>query len=251
MGLFGRLFSRNPRLFSEPDRRLQTDIHSHLLPGIDDGSPDMDTTLNMLSAMYEQGIQHVITTPHVLNDLYPNTHELITSKLQEVRAVANEAGLQIQIDAAAEYYLDEWFIRHYLKEERPLLTLWDKYVLLETNYVERPGYLEEVVFELQLRGYKVVFAHPERYHYLLRDFRKFSPLYESGLIFQSNLLSFTEHYGPEVQRAAQHLLKEGMIRMLGSDAHKMEHLERIRILKRSPLYAELMELPLLLPDSNQ
>lgn len=251
MGLFGRLFSRNPRLTSEPDRRLQTDIHSHLLPGIDDGSPDMNTTLNMLSAMYEQGIQHVITTPHILNDLYPNTHALITSKLEEVREAANEAELQIRIDAAAEYYLDEWFIDHYLKKENPLLSLWDQYVLVETNYVERPGYLEEVVFELQLRGYQVVFAHPERYHYLLRDFRKFSPLFESGLIFQSNLLSFAGHYGPEVKRAALHLLNEGMIRMLGSDAHKMEHLERIRLLKRSEEYSRLMEIPLIVPDSYQ
>jgi protein-tyrosine phosphatase len=94
----------------------------------------------------------------------------------------------------------------------------------------------------------VVFAHPERYHYLLRDFRKFEPLYESGMIFQSNLLSFAGYYGPEVQRAAKHLLKSGMIRMLGTDAHKMEHLVRIRDLKRSQEYAHLMEIPLLLPD---
>lgn len=248
MSLFGRLFSQKPTLSAEPDRRLHVDIHSHLLPGIDDGSPDIRSSVDMIKALNEQGITHVITTPHILSDLYPNTHELIQQTLEEVRIAVKSEGLNIRMDAAAEYYLDEWFIQYYLKGDRPILTLWDNYVLVETNYVERPGFLEEVVFEMQLRGYAVVFAHPERYHYLLRDFRKFEPLYESGMIFQSNLLSFAGYYGPEVQRAAKHLLKSGMIRMLGTDAHKMEHLVRIRDLKRSQEYAHLMEIPLLLPD---
>ena len=240
---FLNLFSRKSKRSAEPDRSQWVDFHSHLLPGIDDGCATIEETIENIQELQFQGIKRIITTPHIINDMYPNTPEIIRGKLDIVRKALQKEKIKIEIVATAEYYLDDWFCQNFKKME--LLTLPGKYILVETNYMERPHFLEKVLFELQIAGYKVIFAHPERYNYLLKDFRNFEQLYDSGILFQCNLLSFTGYYSPAVKKAAQFLLKIKMIHLVGSDTHKMRHTTTISEFKKSSEYINLLKLDLL------
>lgn len=246
MAIFSKLFSKKRNQPSGAmDQRLETDFHSHLIPGIDDGVKTIEDSLEILRELSGQGIKKVITTPHVIQGLYPNTTEIIREGERAVRAALEGEELDIQFGAAAEYYLDDHFVEEYIGKEKDILTFGDNYVLFETGFMERPPALTEIVFELSMRGYKPIMAHPERYRYLLENFSNFEKLKENGLLFQSNLLSFTGHYSPQVKKAAEFLLKNKMIDAVGSDIHKIQHALMIRDLKRSPVYSELMELNLL------
>jgi tyrosine-protein phosphatase YwqE len=203
------------------------DMHSHLLPGIDDGAKDLETSIALIQKMASYGIKNIITTPHVLGDVYLNTPEIIERALKEVRAALQERNItDITIDAAAEYMLDEQFSA--ILEKDKLLTLKDNYVLVEMSYFNAPINLYELLFEIQLKGYKPVLAHPERYNFYHHDIQQYYKLKTSGCLFQLNLLSLTEHYGKHVQKTAEKLLKENMYDFVGTDAHHEKHLDVLR-----------------------
>ena len=173
------------------------DIHSHLLPGIDDGAKDLENAIALIEKMSSFGIKNFITTPHILGDLYPNTPEIIKSKLQEVQeALVKRNFTDITITAAAEYMLDEQFAVILEKEE--ILTLKDNLVLVEMSYFSPPINLYDILFQLQLKGYKPILAHPERYNTYHNNFKEYYKLKRAGCLFQLNLLSLTEHYGKHV-----------------------------------------------------
>ena len=200
------------------------DIHSHLLPGIDDGAKDIEHSIKLISKMHSYGIKNFITTPHVLGDVYPNSTEKILSKLEEVQKALKENGLlDINISAAAEYMMDEQFLVRLANND--ILTLKDNYVLVEMSYLNAPLNLYEVLFEIQLKGYKPVLAHPERYNFYHNDFDSYHKLKKAGCLFQLNILSLTEHYGKFVQKTSQKLLKLGMYDFIGTDTHHNNHLE--------------------------
>lgn len=246
MSIIGRIFgSEKSRPRKEMDLRMKVDVHSHLIPGIDDGVKTIEQSVEIIEELYGQGISKVITTPHVIYDLYPNSSERILEGEKLIREKLDEAGIPVEFKAAAEYYIDETFVQKHIKGNDKLLTIDGRHILVETNYVEKPGILEDVIFELILKGYKVVLAHPERYHYLLPDFNMFYKLKETGVLFQANLMSFTGHYDLMVKKAADFLLKEELIDMLGSDIHRIEHAKIIRQFKHMPKYERLMEFPLI------
>jgi protein-tyrosine phosphatase len=242
VGLFD-FFKSKPKFSAEPDRSIWVDFHSHLLPGIDDGCKTMEDTIENIRELEYQGVKKIITTPHIFKELYPNTPEIIREKLILVKKVLLDHKIDIEMEAAAEYYLDEWFCQNFDKME--LLTLFGNHILVETNYMERPPFLEQIFFDLQTSGYKVIFAHPERYNYLINNYQAFHTLYDSGILFQCNLLSFTGYYSPQIKKAAQYLLKNKMIHMVGSDIHKMRHSQTITQFKKSSDYQNLMQLNLL------
>ncbi len=227
--------------------QLKVDLHSHLLPGIDDGSKTLDESLAMIQRICSYGVEHIITTPHVMYEFYRNTPEIIRAKRDEVRAALKERGVNVRLDAAAEYYLDDDFLRRIQEEEDSLLTFGNKMVLIETNYIQDHPMRAEAFFQLRLKGFKPVFAHPERYLYLHsgKDFRQYHHLYDSGIIFQVNLMSFTGYYGADIKKVADYLLDQGMIHLVGSDIHRMEHVEVVNGLKRSKKFEKIMQLPLL------
>jgi tyrosine-protein phosphatase YwqE len=207
MNVLRHLFKPKRQWNKDMDSRMKVDVHSHLIPGIDDGCKNVEQVMEILRELHSQGIEKVITTPHVIYDLYPNSAEVIQSGAEDVRRHLADSGLNLTFQAAAEYYIDESFMDRHIKKSESLLTLGDRYILTETNYIAKPALLDEAVFELKTMGYEVILAHPERYHYLLSDFSEFGKLKENGLHFQVNLMSFTGHYGPMVQKAAEHLLK--------------------------------------------
>jgi tyrosine-protein phosphatase YwqE len=219
---------------------IGTDMHSHLVPGIDDGSPDAATSLELIKGLQDLGFQRFITTPHILSDLYPNTPETIGAGLDVLKKAASDASLPVQVHAAAEYFIDEHF-QQLLSKKTPLLTLSGNLVLVEFSMITAPMDLQDVLFELQLQNYQPVIAHPERYIYLSRRKEFFDMLRDAGAWFQLNLLSVGGGYGTSVQELAEYLLKKGYYELAGTDLHHKKHLEGLRKLGNSNLLNKLRD----------
>jgi tyrosine-protein phosphatase YwqE len=219
---------------------LRTDIHSHLLPGIDDGAPDIVISIELIKGLQALGFEQIITTPHVLWDVYPNNTGRIQAKKEDVKGAIREAGIKITFNAAAEYFIDEHFVQS-LKEKQPLLTLQQNLVLVEFSMITAPMDLLDVLFQMQLQGYQPLIAHPERYIYLQNRKVFFDQLKNSGCQFQLNLLSLTPHYGTAVQSLAEYLLKHELYDYAGTDLHGEKHLQALHRLGASPLYARLKD----------
>lgn len=225
MSIFGRLFGRNREaiLPSVDLSALKVDMHSHLIPGIDDGSRSMDESIAMLAKFENLGYKKVITTPHIMGDFYKNTPEIILNGLEEVRIIAKQLGLKIEIEAAAEYYFDESLMDR-LKREEKLLTFGNNYVLFEFSMMSEPNQIEELLFELISQKYKPILAHFERYTFYFGSINKAIEYREKGVAIQLNLNSLTGHYGPDVKNQAERLVDSGAIDFVGSDCHRMDHL---------------------------
>lgn len=240
MGIFSNIFQRKPQL--EPVRigDLKVDMHSHLLPGIDDGAKTMDHTIGMIRKFHELGYQKLIMTPHVMWGAYNNTTEGIRQKLNEVRATIQALGIQIELDASAEFYFDETLFERI--KTRDLLPFSGNHILFEFSFRNEPQQVEQLIFDLIGANYKPVLAHFERYYYFHNQPNKAKELRDRGCLIQVNLLSFTGHYGPEVKKMALQLLKNKEIDLLGSDCHRIEHLLLLEEHLSSPVFHELMEL---------
>lgn len=203
------------------------DIHSHLLPGIDDGAKNIDQSVALILKMRSYGIKNFITTPHVLGDVYPNSSTTIKAKLKEVhQALASQGVNDVSINAAAEYMLDEQFAE--LLQQGDILTLKDNFVLVEMSYFSAPLNIYDLLFEIQLKGYKPILAHPERYNFYHHDINQYHQLKKAGCLFQLNLLSLTEHYGKGVQNTSERLLKENLYDFVGTDTHHQQHLAMLK-----------------------
>jgi len=209
------LFKKKKRNTSLP---LWVDIHSHLLPGLDDGVKSIKESMYILDILQKLGYQKVITTPHVMHDHYPNSSEGIISKLEEVKKALKSHEIKIKIEAAAEYFLDEKFLDRLMKKER-FLTFGDNYILFETSFFNKPAFLEDAIFAMNTQGYKPVLAHPERYSYLQQDIKLAERLKNMNTYLQMNLLSCTDFYSVEVKKFARKLLKANLIDFVGSDCH--------------------------------
>jgi protein-tyrosine phosphatase len=207
---------------------LQCDIHSHLIPGIDDGSPDMETSVRLIRGLIGLGYKKIITTPHINADIFPNTPAIIRSGQIVVTEELRRLGIDVEFYAAAEYLMDEKFSR-LLAAGEPLLTLKDNLVLVELSFAVPAINLREILFDMQLKGYQPVLAHPERYLYFGANKAWYDQLRVAGCFFQLNLLSFAGHYGRESRQLAEYLIKKQYVDFLGSDLHHEKHLELLRL----------------------
>ena len=205
---------------------LACDMHSHLIPGIDDGVKDMGSAIQLIRGLVDLGYRKIITTPHINGDTYPNTPKIIRAGEAAVAEEIRRLGIDVQFHAAAEYLMDDHFYR-LLSEGQPLLTLKDNLVLVELSFVVPAINLKELLFEMQVKGYQPVLAHPERYLYFGANKGWYDQLKEAGCLFQLNLLSFRGYYGPESQQLADWLIKKGYVDLLGSDMHHDRHLEML------------------------
>jgi protein-tyrosine phosphatase len=207
---------------------LVTDMHSHLLPGIDDGSPDTETSLQLISGLQELGYRKFITTPHILWDMYKNDANTIDAAYQELQQAAQQQNnAAVPIQTAAEYFLDEHF-DELLENNVPLLTLHKNWVLVEFSFVTTPLNFKDKLFNMQMRGYQPVLAHPERYLYFMSDRKWYDELKEAGCFFQLNILSLTGYYGKASLQLAQYLISKRYINLLGTDCHHFRHLNTLR-----------------------
>lgn len=200
---------------------LKTDIHSHFIPGIDDGSPDMETTISLIKEMQGLGFKKVITTPHVMSDFYKNSSDIILKGLTDIRSELKVQNINMEIEAAAEYYIDYDFEQKIGKEK--FLTFGDNYILVELSFMEAPKNLFDIIFKLQLEGYKVVLAHPERYAFFTMD--DYEELVNRGVLLQINWLSIIGYYSPQIEQKTKDLIAADMVSFIGSDCHNMNHAE--------------------------
>ena len=206
---------------------LKVDMHSHLLPGIDDGSPDLETSLSLIKGMVELGYSKLITTPHILWDMYKNTSEIILQKLELVREAVKKEGLNVEINAAAEYFLDD-YVGELVKNKIPLLTINGNMVLVEFSMAYPSHGLKDILFDMQMQNYQPVIAHPERYIYLDQNKEFYEELKDIGCLFQLNLLSLGGYYGKSSQELALYLIKKGHYNLIGTDLHGFRHLEALQ-----------------------
>lgn len=205
---------------------LKTDVHSHFIPGIDDGAQTLEDSLTLIKAMKDFGYTKVITTPHIMGDTYKNGRHNILPGLETVRKGLKTELPEMKIEAAAEYYIDadlEEKIR-----AKDMLTFGKNHVLFEMPFVSEPINLGNVIFELQLGTYKPVMAHVERYPFWQNQFNKIIDLRDKGVMIQVNISSLTGYYSPGAKRIAERLVDEKMIDFLGSDCHHTGHIELIK-----------------------
>ncbi|PHS37255.1 MAG: capsular biosynthesis protein [Sulfurovum sp.] len=219
--------------------RLKVDLHSHLIPGIDDGSQSMEESLRLLKGLELLGYEKVITTPHIMADAYRNTPKIIHKGLHNLRQAATKEGIIIEIDAAAEYYLDDGF--EDLLKKGDLMLMKGEYLLFETSYYAKPMQLEEMIFAITSSGYKPIMAHPERYRYVKDPLKEYSRFKELGVLLQVNLNSFGGHYGKDAKQKADFLSREGMIDFLGSDVHHKKQVETLEGVFTSDAYADIFK----------
>jgi protein-tyrosine phosphatase len=217
---------------------LGADMHSHLLPGIDDGSPDVETSIKLIEGLVAQGFSKFICTPHIYKELYPNTQATIKAAYEKLWPALQEKFPGVQLAYAAEYFLDDHFDNLLNSGER-LLTLDGNKVLVEYSFMSAPMDLKEKLFALQMEGYQPVIAHPERYTYYASNKNAYHELYDAGCILQVNLLSLTGYYGKPPAQLAHYLLSKGLVQLLGTDLHHDRHLQA---LQTPALHRQVMQL---------
>ena len=241
MGFFNRILSKKEEIIDPIDISfLRNDIHSHLIPGIDDGSPEMETTIVLLKKFIDLGYKKVITTPHVMSDYYKNNPEIILSGLNNVRKEIKKQNLDIQIEAAAEYNLEPEFEK--LLDDGKLLSFGaEKYLLFELSFFDEPLRLNETIWKMIEKGFRPVLAHVERYGYWHNNYDKVEEMINRGVKLQLNIGSVTGAYGPEVKKFAERLIKDEIIEFVGSDCHHLHHLEMINHAIRLPIFHSLVK----------
>ena len=206
---------------------LVADMHNHLIPGIDDGASDLESSIVMIRAMYGLGYRKFIATPHVQCEMYRNTHEAIETGAQKVRERLEGTEMKVEFRGAAEYYLDE-YVDELLENNIPLLTIHKNMVLVEFSFIRQPMDLKEKLFNLQIKGYQPVIAHPERYLYFGTHKNVYDELISMDCLFQLNLLSLCGYYGKKQEELALYLIKKKYVSLLGSDAHTIRHINILR-----------------------
>ena len=207
------------------------DIHNHLLPGIDDGSKDLETSAKMLHTFETLGFKSTIPTPHIYKELYPNTPETIKNAFDLLKKDENSKNIVKINSYAAEYMVDEVFMKN-LEQASPLLLLNDTYILLEINFFGQTTMLKSACFNLCQKDITPILAHPERYH-MIKDISEYQNLKNQGFYFQLNALSLLGQYGPEVKQKAEKLLKAGLYDFVATDAHSVNDLKKLKNLSLS------------------
>jgi len=225
MGLFNNFF-KSDKLEQPVDLSLiSTDMHSHLIPGIDDGAQTIEESIDLIRSLYNLGYKKIVTTPHVMLEYAKNTPAIIHSGLEKLKTAVAEAQIPMSIEAAAEYMLDDGFAKKFRSGE--LLTFGKKYVLIELSVFIPPDSLFQTIFDLKLDGFNPVLAHPERYSYWHYNFGHYASLKDREILFQINLPSLSGYYSPEVRKITEKLIDNNMVEFAGSDLHNQIYFEQL------------------------
>ena len=232
--------------FKKQQNPITVDLHSHLLPGIDDGVKTVEESIEIIKKFKLLGYTKLITTPHIILDTYPNNKEIILEKLQDVREAIEKQNIDIIIEASAEYYLDDGFIN--LLEEGELIPFMEHYILFETPRTSRPLNFDHAIREITKRGYIPVLAHPERYSYLHQDINLYKKLKAQGVLLQVNLKSLYTPSSP-ISKIALKLINKGLVDFIGSDVHRMHDIKKIEKVIESRNYQKILKKNTLLNNS--
>jgi len=219
-------FSRKKKQTATAGPPLTVDLHSHLLPAIDDGVRTEEESLQLIRGLMELGFQKFITTPHIYRGQYNNSHQTIFTALEKLKTSIQSNHISVIVEAAAEYFFDEFFFEQL--ERKEIITFGEDYVLFELAFGVRPTMLEQIVFRLNVLGYKPVLAHPERYTFFQDSkLTELEKLKGAGVFFQLNIMSLNEQYGGRAKAIARELINRNMIDFAGSDIHREVQLKSL------------------------
>lgn len=250
--MFSRLFNRRKKEDDMPDLPvpenanwsfLGADMHSHFIPGIDDGAKTIEDSLTLVRAMKDMGYKTLITTPHVMVDFYPNTSQIIDEGLVKLQEAVKQNNIDVTIKAAAEYYMDEYFIG--LIGNEPLRTIRENEVLVEFSMLYEPPMLFDVIYKMQSNGYRPVIAHPERYLFFHKEFNRYREFKERGCLMQLNMLSVAGYYGRTIKMIAEQLLSKNLYDYCGSDMHHEKHAAALKAMANTKDYHTFVNYPFL------
>ena len=227
-----------PSSKSELVLKHHTDLHSHLIPAIDDGVKSLETSVAIIKQLQELGFKKVITTPHIMSHRFPNTQEIINSRYSILKKELTKQKIDIKLEVAAEYYYDEHFLE--LIERNELMSFGENYILFELSYTVKPLALEQIVAKLLQAGYKPILAHPERYTYYHTE-KHYRQLKEMGLHFQINLISTQNFYGKGVKKAVEKIIDLGLVDFIGSDIHSQRYLDTFSAALQNKIYTKIMQ----------
>ncbi len=222
----------------EPDFNFSgigVDMHSHIIPGIDDGARTLADSLALAHRFKELGYRKLIATPHVMADYFRNTPETIQRGLDTLRAGLAEAQIDLEVDAAAEYYMDETFERK-VREKR-VLTIGENYVLFELSFINYPANINDMIKLMLDSGYKPILAHPERYPYFHGTVDNYYRIREQGCALQINSIALTGYYGAGPKSLAEEMIDNSLVDFIGSDMHHLKHADALK----EALYLESMQ----------
>ncbi len=218
LNFFNRKRERQPLFFS-------TDVHCHILPGIDDGSPDAQTSVELVGRMAEWGLTKIVASPHVTFGTFPNTPQTVADARAELAgALPAGKGLPV-VENWAEYRIDDLFLESLAADN--LMTRPGGFVLIENSFMQEPWNIDQLVFDLQVKGLRPVLAHPERYSYYHHRRDRYKTLHDAGLLFQCNVLSLAGAYGSAEKDIAEQLIEGNMVDLLGTDLHRRRHADAI------------------------
>lgn len=232
--IFNSLFKRQrqPLFFA-------TDIHCHILPGIDDGAPDADYGAELVMRMSAWGLSRIIATPHIVNEVYENTPQSISTAHSRLLDTLNDSGVDTVVEWAAEHRLDDLFNRHLAEGE--IVAHPCRHVLIENSFMQEARDIDSIVIRLTNRGYIPIMAHPERFvDYHSANLKRYFELHRLGVRFQVNLLSIAGRYGSEPRHVAERLIEAGIVDFFGTDVHRHEHCDAIEAFLSSRNYDKLL-----------
>jgi tyrosine-protein phosphatase YwqE len=218
---------------------INVDMHSHLIPGIDDGAKTMEQSVEMIKKFASLGYKKIVTTPHVMSDFYRNTPEIILSGLENVRAELKKQHVDIEFFAAAEYYLDQEFVEKVKTKE--VLSFSGNHVLFELSFSAEQPNVNEAIFELISNGYQPILAHVERYSFYQNRIDRIKEIREKGTLLQMNINSLSGHYGPDVKKLAEKLIDLELIDVISSDCHRIDHLDTLEKTLTNPYLHKLLD----------
>lgn len=209
------------------------DLHSHILPGIDDGAKDMDMTLDMLKIAVSDGIKKIVATPHFYRGHYLNTYDEVVDIVKQVNHKAKENNLDIEIYPGQEIFFSKQIIEDY--RQGIIKGIRDtKYMLIELPMDRMPKEIFDILYELRIQGVVPIIAHPERYAYIVEKPSEINEFINEGYLFQINSGSIKGIFGNKIQKTAETLIKHRVCNFIASDAHTTR--------MRSPIIKKALDL---------
>ncbi len=205
---------------------FKTDIHCHIVPGVDDGSPDVETSAELVKRMNGWGIERIIATPHVTEASFENTPDILDPALEELQEELKRRGMNIPVTRSSENRIDDFF-REQLAAGL-ITTFPNNYILVENSFIQEPWQLDQFLFDLKIKGFKPILAHPERFFYYFSEKpERYDELHNAGNLFQVNVLSLAGAYSKAEKRTAERLIEKGYVDFLGTDLHNHRHADII------------------------
>lgn len=202
-----------------------TDIHCHVIPGVDDGSPDVDTSLKLIERMQAWGINRIMASPHVTKDTFENTRATLDTAMSQLQEALDRSGNAVKLSHHAEYRLDDFSMSFFNSGD--VMTMPGDYIMIENPFVAEAWFIDQCIFDLQVKGLIPVLAHPERYSYYFKNRGRYRQLHAAGAKFQVNLLSLAGAYGKEQRDVAEMLIADNLVDFIGTDLHNMRHADII------------------------